>query len=211
MKAAYVLTRALLFRRDAARYASLDTGARFRPALRPDCGKPSTMWTPKAAAFYRHDPRQRCQRHEPIPACHRIGRHRRHRSQIPQLILSDQDAPIHEGFANPDSNNLILQTILGPSMRLEIQAFHGGRARPQRLMGREQPGPGTSLVRRLEHVRSSAGRCPVAARRHGPHDTLRLVPVLRTRLRAQDNKPAGCSLLPSDVKFAGPVTVTVGM
>jgi hypothetical protein len=50
-----------------------------------------------------------------------VGTDRRY----PQLIVTDQGSPIQDGFKNPSSNFLLLQTILGPSMRLEIEAFHG--------------------------------------------------------------------------------------
>jgi hypothetical protein len=50
-----------------------------------------------------------------------VGTDRRY----PQLIVTDQPPPIQDGFANANSNFLLLQTILGPSMRLEIEAFHG--------------------------------------------------------------------------------------
>src|SRR5262249_51386788 len=42
-----------------------------------------------------------------------------------QIILSDQDAPVQEGFANPSNNSLIVQPIGGPSTHIEAQAIHG--------------------------------------------------------------------------------------
>jgi hypothetical protein len=50
-----------------------------------------------------------------------VGTDRRY----PQLIVADQGMPVQDGFSNPDSNHLLIQTIEGPSMRLEVQAFHG--------------------------------------------------------------------------------------
>jgi hypothetical protein len=45
--------------------------------------------------------------------------------RYPQLILSDQPTPIEGGFANPNSNSVLIQTRTGPSVRLEVEAFHG--------------------------------------------------------------------------------------
>ncbi len=45
--------------------------------------------------------------------------------RYPQLIVTDQASPIEDAFANPNSNNLLIQTRYGPSMLLELQAFHG--------------------------------------------------------------------------------------
>jgi hypothetical protein len=45
--------------------------------------------------------------------------------RYPQLIVTDQPTPIEDGFANPNSNNLLIQTKTGPSMLLEVEAFHG--------------------------------------------------------------------------------------
>jgi hypothetical protein len=45
--------------------------------------------------------------------------------RYPQLIVSDQPPPVQDGFANANSNTLLVQTRLGPSMLFEVQAFHG--------------------------------------------------------------------------------------
>jgi hypothetical protein len=45
--------------------------------------------------------------------------------RYPQLIISDQDIPVEKGFADPNNNTLLIQTIGGTSMRLETQAIHG--------------------------------------------------------------------------------------
>jgi hypothetical protein len=50
-----------------------------------------------------------------------VGTDRRY----PQLIVSDQPSPIQDGFANPNSNTMLIQTRIGPSMILEVEAFHG--------------------------------------------------------------------------------------
>jgi hypothetical protein len=45
--------------------------------------------------------------------------------RYPQLIVSDQPSPVQDGFANVNSDNLLIQTRIGPSMLLEVEAFHG--------------------------------------------------------------------------------------
>src|SRR6185369_5026469 len=45
--------------------------------------------------------------------------------RYPQLIISDQPAPVQEGFGNPNQNSLLVQPIQGPSTRIEVQAIHG--------------------------------------------------------------------------------------
>jgi hypothetical protein len=45
--------------------------------------------------------------------------------RYPQLIVMDQPSPVQDGFAKPDANTLLVQTRMGPSVRLEVQAFHG--------------------------------------------------------------------------------------
>jgi len=45
--------------------------------------------------------------------------------RYPQLIVTDQPIPVEDGFKNTDGNFLIIQTIQGPSMRFEVEAFHG--------------------------------------------------------------------------------------
>ena len=45
--------------------------------------------------------------------------------RYPQLILSDQPAPVQEGMANPNANALLFQAIQGPGTRIELQAIHG--------------------------------------------------------------------------------------
>ena len=50
-----------------------------------------------------------------------VGTDRRY----PQLVVTDQSSPIEDGFNNPNSNFLLIQPINGPSMRFEVEAFHG--------------------------------------------------------------------------------------
>jgi hypothetical protein len=45
--------------------------------------------------------------------------------RYPQLIISDQPSPVQDSFENPDGNTVLIQTRIGPSMRLELEAFHG--------------------------------------------------------------------------------------
>jgi hypothetical protein len=50
-----------------------------------------------------------------------VGTDRRY----PQVLVTDQPIPVEDGFQNPNGNFLLIQTIEGPSMRLEVQAFRG--------------------------------------------------------------------------------------
>lgn len=45
--------------------------------------------------------------------------------RYPQLIVTDQGFPIQDGFRNTNGNFILIQPIEGPSMRLEVEAFHG--------------------------------------------------------------------------------------
>jgi hypothetical protein len=45
--------------------------------------------------------------------------------RYPQLLVSDQPIPVEDGLKNTNGNFLLIQTILGPSMRFEVEAFHG--------------------------------------------------------------------------------------
>jgi hypothetical protein len=45
--------------------------------------------------------------------------------RYPQLIVSDQPPPAQDGFANPNGNTVLVQTIQGPNTRFEVEAFHG--------------------------------------------------------------------------------------
>jgi len=50
-----------------------------------------------------------------------VGTDRRY----PQVLVTDQPTPVEDGLLNTNGNFLLIQTIQGPSMRLEVQAFHG--------------------------------------------------------------------------------------
>jgi hypothetical protein len=45
--------------------------------------------------------------------------------RYPQLIVSDQPSPVQDGFSNTNGNVVLVQTIQGPSIRFEVEAFHG--------------------------------------------------------------------------------------
>jgi hypothetical protein len=135
-----------------------------------------------------------------------VGTDRRY----PQLILSDQDAPVQEGLGNANSNNIIVQTIQGPAMRLETQAFHGlingspwdvNNQAPEHQLISDDP-TADSLPRPLEPVFEHAGM---------DRQTKFDVYVSSQRLYAfLDGTRAGCTELPTGFSLTGPVSVTFG-
>jgi len=57
---------------------------------------------------------------------HDVRGHRQHGSTLPRSSSSsDQSAPVQEALSKPGQNTLLVQPILGPSMRIEAQAIHG--------------------------------------------------------------------------------------
>ncbi|MEP6653790.1 MAG: hypothetical protein ABJA82_10545 [Myxococcales bacterium] len=143
-----------------------------------------------------------------------VGTDRRY----PQMIVSDQPAPVQSGFVNPAQNSLLVQTIDGPSMRLEIQAIHG-------LVGSTATGSGPWDVNRQapNHVMVSGSNFSDAATQgnppaepifeHAGMDRMTRFDAFVSSQRVyvfMDGTPAGCSLFPSDFTLGGNVTVTFG-
>ncbi|MEO7036968.1 MAG: hypothetical protein ABI548_23665 [Polyangiaceae bacterium] len=132
--------------------------------------------------------------------------------RYPQLIISDQNAPVQEGLANAGSNTVLVQPILGPSMRVEVQAFHGivggvgpwdvnNQAPEHRLIDYDTQ-DGTTTFQPNEPPFEHAGM-----------DRMTKFDVFLSSQRIyvfMDGQPAGCTTIPSTVKLAGDVTYTVG-
>jgi Repeat of unknown function (DUF5648) len=131
--------------------------------------------------------------------------------RYPQMIISDQDAPVQEGMKNPDNNTILVQPILGPSTRFEVQAFHG---LVPGLVGSWDVNNQAPEHRLIDYDTAAVSAQPNDAPfEHAGMDrqTRFDVYVSAKQLYAfMDGKPAGCTLLPTDVKFDGPVTVTFG-
>ncbi|MEO7035138.1 MAG: hypothetical protein ABI548_14570 [Polyangiaceae bacterium] len=131
--------------------------------------------------------------------------------RYPQLLLTDQDIPVQEGLKNPASNNILIQPILGPSMRLEVQAFHG---LVPGLVGSWDVNNQAAEHRLIDYDNEKVSAQPNDAPfEHASMDRLTRFDAFISSQRIyvfMDNQPAGCVLLPSAVKLSGPVTYTVG-
>jgi hypothetical protein len=136
--------------------------------------------------------------------------------RYPQLIVSDQGIPIEDGFKNPNGNFLLVQTIQGPSMRLEVEAFHGlingnpwavnNQAPDHALIDYDNWNNGAAAGATLPPYESPFEHAGVD--RMTTYDAF----VSSGRLYVfMDGKPAGCMLYPANgFALGGPVTVTFG-
>jgi hypothetical protein len=135
-----------------------------------------------------------------------VGTDRRY----PQMIVSDQDAPVQDHFSVATQNSLLIQTILGPNSRLEAQAIHG-------LVGGK---PWDINNQAPEHrfidysEADSRGQGPQdSPLEHSGMDRMVRFDAYVSKDRAYvyfDGAPAGCMLYPSGFSLQGPVTVTFG-
>jgi hypothetical protein len=136
--------------------------------------------------------------------------------RYPQLIVADQAIPVDDGFKNPSGNFLLVQTIQGPSMRLEVEAFHGlvngnpwavnNQAPDHALIDYDDWNAGGAATATLPPVESAFEHAGMD--RMTTYDAY----VSSSRLYVlMDGKPAGCTLFPSSgFALGGPVTVTFG-
>ncbi|MES1174362.1 MAG: hypothetical protein ABUL62_08530 [Myxococcales bacterium] len=131
--------------------------------------------------------------------------------RYPQLIISDQDAPVQEGFANPNNNSLLLQPIQGPSTRLEVQAFHGLVAGLVGSWDVNNQAPEHRLIDYdIQTLNAQPSDSPF---QHTGMDRMTRFDVFVSTKRLyafMDGQPAGCTLFPKDFALSGPVTFTVG-
>jgi hypothetical protein len=143
--------------------------------------------------------------------------------RYPQLILGDQPPPVQDGFANPNSNTLLIQTRLGPSMLLEVQAFHG------LVNGKPWAVNNQSLIHAIidydtwngnyNGIPSSATSAVIPPAdppfEHAGMDRMTQYVAYISSNRVymfMDGQPAGCTQYPTSVGFAlnGQVWVTFG-
>jgi hypothetical protein len=132
--------------------------------------------------------------------------------RYPQLILSDQPAPVQEGMANPDSNTLLFQAIEGPGPRIELQAIHG--------LVNGHPWDVNNQAPNHVFVQPDFSNNPQTViapdqpiDEHMGVDRMTRFDVYVSSQRAYfflDGAPAGCTLYPDGFSLAGPVTFTVG-
>jgi hypothetical protein len=132
--------------------------------------------------------------------------------RYPQMIISDQKAPVQEGMSNPNNNTLLIQPIQGPSMRIETQAIHGlvngsswnvnNQAPEHRFIDYDN--------RVGNDGNASAAEPPFE---HAGMDRLTKFDVYVSSRRIYvffDGAPAGCTRYPNGFALSGPVTVTFG-
>jgi hypothetical protein len=131
--------------------------------------------------------------------------------RYPQLIVSDQDAPVQEGLSNPNNNTLLLQPITGPSMRIEAQAIHGlvnGNPWDVNNQAHEH--------RFIDTDEDLMGNVPVPTEPpfdHAGMDRMTRFDIYVSSQRVYlflDGTPAGCTTYPSGFTLNGAVTMTVG-
>jgi len=132
--------------------------------------------------------------------------------RYPQMIISDQKAPVQEGLSNPNNNTLLVQPIQGPSMRIEAQAIHGlVNGAPWNV---NNQAPEHRFIDYDDNVGNdgepSASEPPFE---HAGMDRMTKFDVYVSSRRTYllfDGVPAGCMQYPNGFALAGPVTVTFG-
>jgi hypothetical protein len=129
--------------------------------------------------------------------------------RYPQLLISDQDAPVQEGLANANNNTILVQPILGPSMRFETQVIHGLINGKSWDVNNQAPHHAF-----IDYDTASVPTGPTdPPLEHAGMDRLTTFDVYVSSQRMYaffDGKPAGCTQYPSGFTLNGPVTVTFG-
>jgi hypothetical protein len=132
--------------------------------------------------------------------------------RYPQLIISDQPAPVQEGLATPSNNTLLFQAIGGPPTRIELQAIHGlvnghswdvNNQAPAHVLVRPDFSNGAASVIAPDE----------AIDHHMGVDRMTRFDVYVSSERAYfflDGAPAGCTEYPTGFSLGGPVAVTIG-
>ena len=132
--------------------------------------------------------------------------------RYPQMIISDQRAPVQEGLSNPNNNTILVQPIQGPSMRIEAQAIHGlVNGAPWNV---NNQAPEHRFIDYDDNVGNdgepSATEPPFE---HAGMDRMTKFDVYVSTRRVYllfDGVPAGCMEYPNGFALKGPVTVTFG-
>ena len=140
--------------------------------------------------------------------------------RYPQLIISDQPAPVQEGLSNPNNNTLLFQSILGPGTRMELQAIHG------LVQGKPWDVNNQAPEHIFVHPDFSALPNSLVEPDESPIDHIGMDRMTRFDVYVSsqvayfflDGVPAGCTQYPSGFTLGGstdggsgtPVTVTIG-
>jgi hypothetical protein len=135
-----------------------------------------------------------------------VGTHRRY----PQLIISDQDAPVQEAFANASQTSLIVQTFEGPNAHLDAQAFHGLISGKPWAVNNQAPEHRFIDYGNTENTGQGPQEPPLE---HSGMDRMVRFDAYLSKDRLYlyfDGTPAGCMLYPGGFALQGPVTLTFG-
>jgi len=144
-----------------------------------------------------------------------VGTHRRY----PQLIVSDKPSPVQDGFADPNSNTLLIQTFSGSSTepRFEAEAFHGlVNGRPWQVNNQAHEHSFIDTDTWNANKASSATLQPVISIfEHAGMDRMTKFDAYISSSSVYtfvDGTPAGCMQYPTTGGFAltGQVSVTFG-
>jgi len=139
--------------------------------------------------------------------------------RYPQIIVSDQPAPIDcysngcNGLGNATSNTLLVQTIEGPSMRLETQAIHGLVNGAQWNVNNQAPAHELLDFDNLDMNVVGANVGADTPFEHAGMDRMTRFDVYASSQKLyvfMDGAPAGCTSYPSGFALQGTVTVTFG-
>lgn len=132
--------------------------------------------------------------------------------RYPQLIISDQPAPVQEGMENPNGNTLLFQAIQGPATRIELQAIHGlvnGHGWDVNNQAKNHVFVRPDTSQNAEYIIAQ----DPAIDHHMGQDRMTRFDVYVSSNRVYfflDGLPSGCSRYPSGFSIGGKVTVTVG-
>ena len=139
--------------------------------------------------------------------------------RYPQIIVSDQPAPVDcfsngcNGVGNVTSNTLLVQTIEGPSMRLETQAIHGLVNGGQWNVNNQAPAHALLDFDALDLNVAGANMAVDPPFEHAGMDRMTRFDAFISSQKLyvfMDGAPAGCTTYPAAFALAGTVTVTFG-
>jgi hypothetical protein len=134
--------------------------------------------------------------------------------RYPQFIISDQSPPVQAGLDNPNNDTLLIQPILGPSMRIEAQAIHGLVKGTQWDVNNQLPSH--VFIPSSFQDSSGGGNAPSPVEPAFEHAGVDRLTRFDAYVSSQhlylfmDGAPAGCMLFPSGFVLQGAVTVTAG-
>jgi hypothetical protein len=139
--------------------------------------------------------------------------------RYPQIIVTDQPPPVDcfnppcNGVGTATSNTLLVQTIEGPSLRLETQAIHGLVNGAQWNVNNQAPAHELLDFDTLDMTVAGANMGADPPFEHGGMDRMTRFDAFISSQKLyvfMDGAPAGCTAYPSAFALQGTVTVTFG-